>query len=300
VEYVKCILCDQDKQETILNAEDLRYKTSEEFFTLVRCTVCGLVFINPRPAKDEMAQYYPGEYRPRKTIETLQRERRKKKYSRERNYYFFRNPWYIDFPAGSKVLDIGCGSGELMLLLEQLRCETYGIDVDDITGTYLRDTLNLNVETRDIDNGSPFRDEFFDNVIMRHSLEHFHNPLRVLQEVKRIMKPEGLLIIGVPNLDSVVAKLTGTYWKDLDIPRHLFHFTPVTIDALVRRAGFSLQKISHEMKVSRESLKRKIPSRFLSVLFRSRPVMSAAGITLSLFRRGEWIVVKARKEGPGT
>lgn len=295
MEYINCILCDEDNSEKILTAEDLRYNTSGEKFNLIRCRRCGLTYINPRPTKDEIKKYYPSRYKTRKILKNpVLIEKRLKQYRRKRISLFFKNPWYIDLPIETTVLDVGCGAGDLLLLLKERGCNAYGIDVDEITCTYLSETMNLNVINCDIDNGTSFQAGFFDLVIMRHSLEHLHNPVNVLHEVRRIMKPGGLLIVGVPNIESYVSKITKEKWRDLDIPRHLFHFNQSTITALLYKSGFSIESIHHELKVSSESLKDWMAAVPLPV-FILTSIKSTMRIISSIVHKGEWIVVKARK-----
>jgi SAM-dependent methyltransferase len=217
------------------------------------------------------------------------------KYKRKRNALFLKNPLYMDLPIGTIVLDIGCGAGELLLRLKELGCNAYGIDVDEITSKYLRETMNLNVVNCDIDNGTHFQADLFDVVVMRHSLEHTHNPVNVIHEVRRIMKSGGLLVIGVPNIDSFVSKITTDKWRGLDIPRHLFHFNPSTISTLLYQIGFSVESIHHEIKVSRDSLKDCMATIPLPFFFLKKPFKKILGIIFSVFRKGEWIVVKAKK-----
>lgn len=298
MEYINCILCKEDNMVTVLKGTDLRYSTSNESFNIVRCKKCGLVFINPRPEKTEIGKYYPDNYRTRKTLNAESLKKRIKKYENRFIALRINNPWYMDIPPGANVLDIGCGSGELLMKLNELGCNAYGIDVDEITSKYLCEEMKFNVTTCDIDDGSSFEEDFFDVVIMRHSLEHVHDPVKVMREVRRIIKTNGELIIGVPNIGSIIAKLTGEYWADLDIPRHLFHFNPQTISALLINSGFSVEKIFHEFKVmNRSNIKRWISAKSLSFFTGLRPVVTLTGKIASMFHKGEWIVVKARKEG---
>lgn len=289
------IICNEDNTEIFLRGKDLRYHTSDEIFNLVKCKKCGFVYLNPRPSKREIDKYYPKNYRTRQTLDLSSINRRIKKYRIKRNYVIFENPWYMNFPEGSKILDIGCGSGELLLRLKELKCDGYGIDIDEVTSNYLKEK-GLNVINHDADKGLPFSDETFDAVIMRHSIEHFHNPLNVLKEVKRVLKSEGLLIIGIPNINSFTAKISKDLWGDLDLPRHLFHFTPATITKLLKTLNFSVDKIYHESKISRKTisaLTKGLP--FLTIL-RIKSIIKLLGFAFMVFRGGEWIVIKAHKK----
>jgi SAM-dependent methyltransferase len=295
MEHIGCIVCEKDDTREILSGHDSRYGVSDEVFIVVRCNVCGLVYVNPRPAKDEIGRYYPPNYRTRETVQSSASvERRTRKYAEKRSALLFRNPWYIELDAGMTVLDAGCGAGEFLARAKALGCDAHGVDIDEATSTFLRETMHLNVMQCDIDAGTPFQTDFFDIVVMRHSLEHAHNPLNALREVRRIMKPTGLLVIGVPNIESLVSKITREKWKDLDIPRHLFHFSPSTLQALSHKAGLSVERIHHEFKVSKDSLRDWMGTGPLQSFLSSKPLRRVGGALLSLLRRGEWIVVKAR------
>lgn len=295
MEHIRCIVCERDDTSRILSGHDSRYGVSNEVFIVVRCNVCGLVYVNPRPAKDEIARYYPPNYRTKDTVQSpASVERRMRKYAAKRDAWFFTNPWHLDLSSEMKVLDIGCGAGEFLARAKALGCDAYGVDIDEGTSTFLRETLHLNVMQCDIDAGTPFQDNLFDVVVMRHSLEHAHNPLNALREVRRIMKQTGLLVIGVPNIESLVSKITREKWKDLDIPRHLFHFSPSTLQDLVDKAGLSVECLHHEFKVSKDSLRDWMGAGPLQSFLSSNPVRRVGGVLLSLLRRGEWIVVKAR------
>lgn len=295
MEHINCILCKKDNTETILSGKDFRYKMSDETFTIVRCRECKLVYVNPRPPKDTISRYYPNNYRTRKLLKPALIERKIKTFRTKRRALFFKNPWFMDFPPNTNVLDIGCGAGELLLRLRELGCNAYGIDIDEITSKYLREVMNLNVITCDIESGISFQSDFFDVIVMRHSLEHVYNPVHVMREVRRTLKPGGLLIVGVPNIDSFISRVTGACWGDLDIPRHLFHFTTFTISTLLRNAGFSIENIHHEMRARRISLERRIAAISLLPFRIPKSLMSMVGKILAVSRKGERIVVVARK-----
>jgi len=126
MEHIKCIFCDIDDAETILYSKDIRYKTSDEIFKIVKCKNCGLIYLNPRPSKKEIGNFYPSNYRTRTTLDQTSINKRIKKYSIKHKFFIFKNPWYLSIPENTKVLDIGCGSGELMLMLKKkMRCLWY-------------------------------------------------------------------------------------------------------------------------------------------------------------------------------
>jgi 2-polyprenyl-3-methyl-5-hydroxy-6-metoxy-1,4-benzoquinol methylase len=78
----------------------------------------------------------------------------------------------------------------------------------------------------------------FDVVTMWHSLEHVHQPLAILREAHRLLVPGGKLVVATPNIDSLPYRVFGRSWYGLDLPRHLTHFTPSTLAAMVHAAGF--------------------------------------------------------------
>jgi SAM-dependent methyltransferase len=78
----------------------------------------------------------------------------------------------------------------------------------------------------------------FDVVTMWHSLEHVHRPLEILRETYRLLVPGGKLIVATPNIQSLPFYLFRRDWFGLDLPRHLTHFTPSTLTAMLQTAGF--------------------------------------------------------------
>jgi len=92
-------------------------------------------------------------------------------------------------------------------------------------------------------NDAKFPSNFFDVIVMNHVLEHLFNPKETLQEVSRILKPDGLLIIGIPNIDSYAARVFGKYWSAMEIPRHLYHFSVKTLKLLLSENNFEIDII---------------------------------------------------------
>jgi hypothetical protein len=78
---------------------------------------------------------------------------------------------------------------------------------------------------------------------MWHVLEHLTDPLAAIQRARTLLTDDGRLLISVPNLASLQARLFGPDWLHLDLPRHLFHFTPRSLERLLERSGFRVERI---------------------------------------------------------
>ncbi len=296
MENINCIICNSNNDHIHLQSKDIRYNTTDTVFNLTKCKNCGLIYLNPRPSKNEIIQFYPSDYRPKTTLSSKDLIKRKKKYKTKFLYYIFKNPWFIDKNNGNSILDLGCGSGELLIFFKEKGFNVTGIEIDPITSQFLKNTYNLNVFNQDMDSSFPFPDNSFDIVISRHSLEHTHNPLNVLLEIHRVLKPNGRLILGLPNIDSFIAKLTGENWNDLDLPRHLYHFSSETISRLLTQTGFKITDIQHEFKISNKSLKNYYYKKAINLNL-PNILLELLEFLFYIFKKSEWMVIKAQKNG---
>jgi len=142
------------------------------------------------------------------------------------------------YVPGGRLLDVGCGAGDYLDVVSSLGWEPYGVDINskaiEICQTRMpRGQFFLG----HLDNAR-FPDDFFDVVNLSHVLEHMDSPTKTLQEVWRILKQEGLVLIHVPNADGMHARLFRENWFPWELPRHLVHFSPATIKVLVSKVGF--------------------------------------------------------------
>jgi len=294
LEKTNCIICDSNNNHIYLKSRDIRYNTSENIFNLTKCNNCGLIYLNPRPTKNEILKFYPSDYRTRTTLSSEDLAKRKEKFKKKFLYYIFKNPWFIDKNIGKSILDLGCGSGELLIFFKDIGFEVSGIEIDPETSQFLKNTYNLNIHNQDMDSSFPFPDNSFDIVVARHSLEHTHNPLRVLLEIKRVLKQNGQLILGLPNIESFIAKLTVENWNDLDLPRHMYHFSPETISLLLTKAGFKINDIQYEFKISNKSLKNYFQKHGKNINL-PNILLELLEFFFYIFRTSEWMIIKAKK-----
>jgi SAM-dependent methyltransferase len=204
----------------------------------------------------------------------------------------------IPFTGEGKLLDIGCGNGRYLSILQKLGWQTYGIEQNPSSSEYARTELHLNVETGDLLNYK-YKDKFFDVITMWHSLEHLYEPIPTLKEVKRILKDDSLLVIAVPNVDSFAAKVFKENWYQLEIPIHLIAFSPDSITRMLDIAGFKIKKIYFDRRNS--PLSRSLRNlkdgkyRLLSKLARFKVLIKMFNFILAMFGSCDSIVIHAQK-----
>jgi len=274
-EETNCDFCGSKRYELILNAKD-HYNGIPGKFTVVKCSDCGLVYTNPRPTKNSMSFFYPdsaGYFIP--TV-TLDRGGFKKKREdillREYYGYFPKIKRHIltkmilslfylwtyrelkisglpHFVKNGSILDIGCSYGGFLSKMKKLGWKVKGIELNKKSAEWGKRNFGLEILNTDIDHFKT--NEKFDVITMGMLLEHVYSPKKVLKKVKNLLKPNGILIMSLPNFGGFEAKLYGKYAYTLHVPNHLTHFTPSTIKRYLILAGFKNIKIYYQ-KVDRD------------------------------------------------
>jgi 2-polyprenyl-3-methyl-5-hydroxy-6-metoxy-1,4-benzoquinol methylase len=204
-------------------------------FNLVQCQDCGLRYLNPRPSPEEMNGYYPSAYREfRASIdESLRRSYQEEKLHKLQAH-----------SQGGRLLDVGCADGLFLHLARLAGYEVQGVEMAEGSTAHAQEMYELDVFTGGLREAS-FPDEYFDVVTFWHVLEHLHEPLGDMRETHRILRPDGLLIVEVPNIASWQARLCSNDWIALDVPRHLYHFSADTLRAMLAQAGFACIEIGY-------------------------------------------------------
>ena len=240
MESVPCNLCGSQADELVRVVHERRYGMSATF-RIVRCLHCGLLYLNPRPNEQEMLAYYPPEYQVamRQVLQEVRRSRIGRIGLR-----VMRRVRKPPLEKVGRVLDIGCSSGDYLAYLRTLGWEVYGVELDEEAARYARENFGIDVRAGAAEHTlKEFPDESFDVVTMWHVLEHLFDPSSVLAEVHRILRPGGILMLEMPNFRSLWASLLGEFWFPLEIPRHLSHFTPPTLRAILTKTGFRLVRL---------------------------------------------------------
>lgn len=227
-----CIAC---------HATDARRRYSIEGVSeeLVECENCGLGSLFPMPNAQRIQSFYPAEYygEPTAKFEPLV------EHGVRLGAKMRVKSLVGDLPTGSKVLDIGCGRGVMLRALLDLGHEAHGVEIapEAASGADPRAQIRIAPELAK----AGYEENSFDAVIMWHVLEHLPHPEKTLAEIRRILRPGGRLILAVPNFGSLQSRRTGNHWFHLDLPRHLYHFTPETLQRLLACNEFHYESVRH-------------------------------------------------------
>lgn len=143
-----------------------------------------------------------------------------------------------------RVLDVGCGDGKLLVALEALGFAGTGVELNERVDERLPPGSGIRIHVGPLTDAA-LPAASFRVVVLRHVLEHLRDPVATLREIRRVIEPGGTLVIAVPNLASWQARLGRDRWFHLDLPRHLFHFTPASLTLALERAGFAITRVSH-------------------------------------------------------
>jgi SAM-dependent methyltransferase len=238
-EEPNCLLCGGREWSWLVEAPDASAQGKGLWFAVVQCHDCGLCFTNPRPSPASMAQFYPEEAYP-----PYQRRRRPYRSWLRRwwSRHHSKDGQGLSWHGQGRLLDFGCGGGSFLHHMGQMGWHVTGLDISATTVCRVRADLGLRVLVGSLPHPE-LQPESFDVITMWHSLEHVHQPREVLREAYRLLAPEGKLLVAVPNIDSLPYRLFGPDWYGLDLPRHLTHFTPMTLSLMLERAGLQVRSL---------------------------------------------------------
>jgi 2-polyprenyl-3-methyl-5-hydroxy-6-metoxy-1,4-benzoquinol methylase len=228
-----CPWCGKPSEKQYLHVKD--YFLTQEAFDIFECAHCGLLFTVPRPASNEIGKYYQSEayyshqenkkgFVPR-LYETIKVFNLKKKVKMA-----------IDGLNPGRLLDIGCGVGDFLCQVKQNNWDIMGIEPSD--GAKSIAETRLGFRPLDPAASSTLPDASFDVITLWHVLEHIDDLQFQTSEIVRLLKPNGRLIIALPNFQSFDCQYYKEKWAAWDVPRHLNHFSPDTLRSIVVSLGF--------------------------------------------------------------
>lgn len=213
------------------------FSVSKETFALYRDETIDLVFTFPQPKEDQLAAYYESEDYISHTDGT--RSFFEKVYQVVKQIALKKKLKCINELQQSKgiLLDIGAGTGDFLAVAKQDGWQTIGIEPNDKAKKIAQNKGVQLIETTNL-----LEDRSIDVITMWHVLEHVPNVENQIKEIKRLLKPNGSIIIAVPNFNSYDANYYDSFWAAFDVPRHLWHFSKKSIQSLFERENFHLEK----------------------------------------------------------
>jgi SAM-dependent methyltransferase len=149
---------------------------------------------------------------------------------------------HLDADRIGYLLEIGSGNGRFLSDMMALGWHVYGIEPDPRAAKFAKDIYGISLHTGNIESAS-FPSNHFDAISMNHVIEHIHNPVSLLTECNRVLKPRGCITIITPNIESLGHRIFNKYWRGLEPPRHLNIFSSHSITQCLRRAGFNIEEL---------------------------------------------------------
>src|SRR5262249_31474362 len=217
---MKCPVCLNPATSPALTCTDLLFETTSKIFTLHSCSACRCLFLNPITGDEEIAGFYPDQYWWSGSKPGLL----KRLEAAYRRMALRGHVAFIARAAANRtdldLLDVGCGSGTLLGLMKRRGFRVMGVEFSREAAAVAQAENGVPVITGSLED-TLFPAESFDIVTLFHVMEHVTNPRSVLSEVARILRPEGSIVLQVPNIDSWQFKWFGPRWYGLDIPRHV-------------------------------------------------------------------------------
>lgn len=238
---IVCPACGSSDWKVAGQAKD--YSVSGEWFELRECASCHLKATHPQPPVQQIGRYYASEeYISHSDIRTGLTNRlfhKARAYMMQKKYN-----WVISASAkkSGKLLDVGAGTGYFAKYMQDHGWEVIALEPDETARKIASEKLNFHLQPMESLPGQT--PGSFDVITLWHVLEHVHDINGYMNHFHSLLKAGGILLIAVPNYTSRDARQYGSQWAAYDVPRHLWHFSPASMEKLLQRHGFALfQKI---------------------------------------------------------
>jgi 2-polyprenyl-3-methyl-5-hydroxy-6-metoxy-1,4-benzoquinol methylase len=249
---MKCKICKTGDLRFHSNARD--YWVTNEEYRLLECDACHVVSTEIQLTGDFFNKYYQSSYyahteesiklglREQLQIDSVKiRLGEKLSLFRRTRAYFLAGIALINLPAirNGKILDVGCGSGKLLRVAASVGYECHGVEPSE----HARNILMANgvmAYASLFDVAVPLK--YFDAIVFNQSIEHMPDPIAALQQALTMLNDDGVLIISVPNFSTNERHVFGNYWRHVDVPRHLFHFSPGVFEIIAKNNDLYIQK----------------------------------------------------------
>ena len=253
-EFISCPMCERDETELMFTSNVQPHQKGQFSFDewkIVRCKHCGLVYVNPRITETVNQEYY--------------------KFKLDGDQAFINNHFIASaayhasywqrmvrvvkkYKKAGKLLDVGCGSGDFLIAAKAAGFCVIGQDISDYF-------VELNKTENQITVGTSFylkpdeSSNSFDVITCFDVIEHHRNPVGLLSEIRKLLKPGGLLIISTHDIGNIFAKLYGEKWRMIYPIGHLTYFTRKTMRKILSQSGYDLIRITGANNIDDDKIK---------------------------------------------
>jgi 2-polyprenyl-3-methyl-5-hydroxy-6-metoxy-1,4-benzoquinol methylase len=240
ISYIHCPCCSSTAIYPALSAKD--HTVSGELFEIWHCDDCTVRFTQNVPDASSIAPYY----RSANYVSHSDTEKGlvNRLYHMVRNHTLHSKKKLVQQVTNKRtgsLLDVGAGTGAFANTMQLAGWKVRALEPDDTARKNAAGKYGLQLESSEklfaLDTAH------FDVITMWHVLEHVHDLHTYLAQFQKLLKPGGKLVIAVPNYTSHDAKAYGDYWAAYDVPRHLYHFSPKSMELLVNDNGFELSDV---------------------------------------------------------
>jgi 2-polyprenyl-3-methyl-5-hydroxy-6-metoxy-1,4-benzoquinol methylase len=227
-ENSNCGFCNSDLQEVLYPAPlNSLYSQCQ----IVQCSGCGLVRTNPRPTQASLSEVYNNEYYSRDSPTTTGLGNKIKGFAMRHGLTHL-YPYVIPLPVSTNavICDVGCGAGQWLSLMRTAYPDSklYGFEIDQETASIAAKSASAIVHSGDF-----FKNDWspnsFDFIVFWDVLEHVTNPKEIMQEVARLLKPNGHVVVISPDFECFYSKVFKQFWWALLFDQHLYHFSRKTL-----------------------------------------------------------------------
>ena len=240
IHYTRCPVCDSELIQEQLTAKD--HTVSQQDFSIWHCNACTVRFTQDVPAQDAIGAYYASDNyishsdTKKGIINSLYHLVRKRTLNSKRRLVI--NETGI---MKGEILDIGCGTGAFLHTMKEADWTITGLEPDDVARTKAAELYNIHPQ----EPGRLFElDPASCNAItMWHVLEHVHELHAYIKQIAALLAPGGKLFVAVPNYTSKDANIYAANWAAYDVPRHLYHFSPQSMETLLGQHGLKLTAV---------------------------------------------------------
>lgn len=237
-EHVKCMLCGCDEPDVL---------SVQRSWPVSICSNCGLIYLSSRPVESALEAMYSKEYYDSAEVGYGGYVENFNKYNSIFTRLFNRRAGDIEpFRGQSRLLEVGCAHGFLLDHLRKRKWKVKGLEVSSLAAKYAVEELGLDVFCGKLED-AVYHDNSFDVVLLLDVLEHLHRPYETLNEIGRILAPGGVLVVQCPwelthweeRAEAFLKKLKPCTIAPDAVPAHLYFFSPQTLEALMRKGGFT-------------------------------------------------------------